>query len=151
MVSALALVGASLVGLRAWGSGGYALLLGLGGATLVQAGGGMWYGDGSAAGVFLHLLGLLTMALASYVPEYLGHHPKEAPVYAFLVPLFLLAMVGVAQAPPGLPFLFFWEGMALLGYLLVALEGPKAQAGARAFFLASRLSGPGCTWLSWGS
>nr|WP_267962827.1 proton-conducting transporter membrane subunit [Thermus hydrothermalis] len=33
--------------------------------------------------------------------------------------------------------------MALLGYLLIALEGPKAEAGARAFFLASRLGAAG--------
>jgi len=122
---------------------GSAWLLGLFGLYWAVLGGLGW-AEGVGAGAFyLLLLGLLALALSPYLPEYLEHHPEKARAYAFLVPLFVAALAGVSQVPPGYAFLFLWEGMALLGYFLIALEGAQALPGAQAFFLASRLSGIG--------
>lgn len=146
MIPLLALAGlglgmASLLGLRAPRAGAYPL--GLAGLALGLAGGVGWaLGEGAGA-FYLLLLGLLTLGVAPYLPEYLDHHALHGRAYALLVPLFLGAMAGVALVPPGYAFLFLWEGMALLGYALIALEGAKALPGAQAFFLASRLSGAG--------
>ncbi|MEZ0348412.1 MAG: proton-conducting transporter membrane subunit [Thermus sp.] len=139
----LALALASLLGLRNPGSLLYGLALGVAGALSMVGGGLAWGHGGQASGFFLLLLGLLTLALALYLPAYLAHHPRAARAYALLVPLFIGVLAGVVVVLPGLPFLFLWEGMALLGYLLIGLEGPQAEAGARAFFLASRLGSAG--------
>ncbi|ADW22042.1 MULTISPECIES: proton-conducting transporter membrane subunit [Thermus] len=126
-----------------WRFRGLSLFLGMAGLAWGVLGGMGWASGLGAPYLYLFLLGALTLGLAPYLPAYLAHHPREAHLYGLLLPLFLASMAGVALASPGLGFLFLWEGMALLGYFLIALEGPNALAGARAFFLASRLSGAG--------
>ncbi|WP_243031382.1 complex I subunit 5 family protein [Thermus altitudinis] len=126
-----------------WRFRGLSLSLGLAGLAWVALGGMGWALGWGAPFLYLLLLGALTLGLAPYLPAYLAHHPREAHLYSLLVPLFLASMAGVALTSPGFGFLFLWEGMALLGYFLVALEGPSALVGGRAFFLASRLSGAG--------
>lgn len=122
-------------------------LLFLGGVGLVVGGALLWR-QGGAGGLFQLLLGLLTLALAFYLPPYLTHHGQAAadlgnttPFYARLIPLFLATLAGVSLAPPGYSFLFLWEGMSVLAYLLVALEGKEAIGGSQSLFLASRFSG----------
>lgn len=116
----------AVVGLRAW-------LTGTQGAPL-----------DATAGFYVALLGALYVGVGPYLREYLTHHePRRARLEVFLLPLFAASMVGVLLSSPGYAFLFLWEGMALLGYLLIALEGPAGLVGSRAFFLASRLSGAG--------
>jgi hydrogenase-4 component B len=126
---------------------GLALLpyaLGGSGLALLVGGVGAFALRGDVPGFYLGLLGSLYLALGPYLGVYLAHHPgPRARLEAFLFPLFMGALVGVVLAPPGYPFLFLWEGMALLGFLLIALEGPEAVGGSQAFFLASRLSGVG--------
>lgn len=126
------------------------LSLGGSGLLLLVVGLGAWLtGAQSApldatAGFYVALLGALYLGVGPYLREYLAHHePRRARLEVLLLPLFAAAMVGVLLSPPGYAFLFLWEGMALLGYLLIALEGPASLAGSRAFFLASRLSGAG--------
>ncbi|PZA06907.1 MULTISPECIES: proton-conducting transporter membrane subunit [unclassified Meiothermus] len=134
------------------------LSLGGSGLLLLVVGLGAWLTGAqgtpldATAGFYVALLGALHLGVGPYLREYLAHHeprrahlgqPVRARLVAFLLPLFSLAMLGVLLSPPGYTFLFLWEGMALLGYLLIALEGPVALAGSRAFFLASRLSGAG--------
>ncbi|WP_051195644.1 proton-conducting transporter membrane subunit [Meiothermus rufus] len=128
------------------------LPLGLGGSGLLLALAGLpaWLGQSSAlpldatAGFYLALLGALYLGVGFYLRDYLAHHPgPRARLETLLLPLFAGSMAGVVLAPLGYSFLFLWEGMALLGYLLIALEGPAALAGSRAFFLASRVSGAG--------
>lgn len=126
-----------------WRFRGLSLSVGLAGLAWVALGGMGWASGWGAPYLYLLLLGALTLGLAPYLPAYLALHPREAHLYALLIPLFLASMAGVALTSPGFGFLFLWEGMALLGYFLIALEGPSALAGARAFFLASRLSGAG--------
>ncbi|WP_243026809.1 proton-conducting transporter membrane subunit [Thermus albus] len=126
-----------------WRFRGLSLSLGLAGLAWVALGGMGWALGWGAPFLYLLLLGALTLGLAPYLPAYLAHHPREAHLYSLLIPLFLASMAGVALTSPGFGFLFLWEGMALLGYFLVALEGPNALVGGRAFFLASRLSGAG--------
>ncbi|GAA6755143.1 proton-conducting transporter membrane subunit [Thermus thalpophilus] len=126
-----------------WRFGGLSLSLGLAGLAWVALGGMGWAWGWGAPYLYLLLLGALALGLVPYLPPYLAHHPRKAHLYGLLFPLFLATMAGVALASPGFGFLFLWEGMALLGYLLIALEGPGALVGARAFFLASRLSGIG--------
>jgi len=136
--------------LRPPATGFLPLSLGGSGLLLLLAGLGAWLAGArgtpldAAAGFYMALLGALYLGVGPYLREYLSHHePSRARLEAFLLPLFAAAMVGVLLAPPGYAFLFLWEGMALLGYLLIALEGPDGLAGSRAFFLASRLSGAG--------
>lgn len=111
--------------------------LALGGVGLLWSGVSLW-GEREAAGLFQLLLALLTFALVSYLPAYLAHHAN--PLYARLMPLFIAALAGVSLAPKGYPFLFLWEGITVLAYLLVALEGKEALGGSQSLFLASRLS-----------
>lgn len=118
--------------------------LGGSGLLLLVGGLGAFALRGDVQAFYLGLLGSLYVALGPYLGPYLAHHPwSRARLEAFLFPLFMGALVGVVLAPPGYPFLFLWEGMALLGFLLIALEGPEALGGSQAFFLASRLSGVG--------
>ncbi len=126
------------------------LSLGGSGLLLLVVGLGAWLAGAQStpldatAGFYAALLGALYLGVGPYLREYLAHHEAHrARLEAFLLPLFAAAMVGVLLSPPGYAFLFLWEGMALLGYLLIALEGPAALSGSRAFFLASRLSGAG--------
>jgi formate hydrogenlyase subunit 3/multisubunit Na+/H+ antiporter MnhD subunit len=101
----------------------------------------------ATAGFYLALLGALYLGVGPYLREYLAHHePRRARLEVFLLPLFAASMVGVLLSSPGYAFLFLWEGMALLGYVLIALEGSAGLVGSRAFFLASRLSGAGLFW-----
>lgn len=136
---ALALLTAS----TPWRFRGLSWFLGLSGLAWVVLGGVGWTRGLGAPYLYLLLLGALTLGIAAYLPAYLAHHPHGVRLYNLLLPLFLASMAGIALASPGLGFLFLWEGMALLGYLLIALEGPSASAGAWAFFLASRFSGAG--------
>lgn len=136
--------------LRPPATGFLPLSLGGGGLLLLAAGLQAWIANAqmapldATAGFYVALLGALYLGVGPYLREYLSHHePRRARLEAFLLPLFAAAMVGVLLSPPSYTFLFLWEGMALLGYLLIALEGPAALAGSRAFFLASRLSGAG--------
>lgn len=119
-----------------------------GGALLLGVGLYGWIGSSgpltNASYFYLALLGALYLVQGPYLQDYLGHHePQRARLEAILIPLFCAAMVGVVLVPLGYSFLLLWEGMALLGYLLMVLEGPSALSGARWFFLASRLSGAG--------
>lgn len=144
--------------LRPPATGFLPLCLGGSGLLLVVAGLEAWLTGAqrapldATAGFYVALLGALYLGVGPYLREYLSHHeplraglgqPDRVKLVACLLPLFAAAMVGVVLSPPGYTFLFLWEGMALLGYLLIALEGPAALAGSRAFFLASRLSGAG--------
>ncbi|MER3490014.1 MAG: hypothetical protein C4328_08975 [Meiothermus sp.] len=136
--------------LRPPATGFLPLSLGGSGLLLLAAGLQAWIANAqmapldATAGFYVALLGALYLGVGPYLREYLSHHePRRAGLETFLLPLFAAAMVGVLLSPPGYTFLFLWEGMALLGYLLIAREGPAALAGSRAFFLASRLSGAG--------
>ena len=113
------------------------LSLALGGVGLLWSGVSLWQ-EKEAAGLFQILLAFLTLALVYYLPAYLAHHTNF--LYARLIPLFIAALAGVSMAPKGYPFLFLWEGVTVLAYLLVALEGKEALGGSQSLFLASRLS-----------
>lgn len=123
--------------------------LGGSGALLLVVGYPTWLRHGSGvpdatSGFYLALLGALYLALGPYLGAYLKHHePRRARLEASLVPLFAAVMAGIPLAPLGYGFLFLWEGMTLLGYLLIALDGAAAIDGSRWFFIASRVSGAG--------
>jgi formate hydrogenlyase subunit 3/multisubunit Na+/H+ antiporter MnhD subunit len=123
--------------------------LGGSGALLLVIGYPAWlhHADGvpdATSGFYLALLGVLYLALGPYLGTYLEHHePRRARLEASLLPLFAAAMAGIPLAPVGYGFLFLWEGMTLLGYLLIALDGAAAVTGSRWFFIASRVSGAG--------
>lgn len=146
------------------------------GAVLIGTGLYVWVGGANrntSPYFYLALLGALFLALGPYLRDYLQHHsPRRARLEACLIPLFCASMVALLLLPFGYYFLFFWELMALLGFVLICLEeieGGRLEAGsgkpesndvevpipatltlrastllgARWFFLASRFSGAG--------
>lgn len=119
------------------------------GVSMLLVGYPAWLQRGSAAvdatsGFYLTLLGLLYLALGPYLGAYLRHHERRRlRLEAALLPLFAAVMAGLTLAPLGYRFLFLWEAMTVLGYLLIALDGAAAIQGSRWFFVAGRVSGAG--------
>ncbi|MGH3231320.1 MAG: proton-conducting transporter membrane subunit, partial [Streptosporangiaceae bacterium] len=90
----------------------------------------------SLAGVFVALLGLISVAIALYVPRY--HEPGHATgLYLAIYNLALLASLAVLAAGNVVTFLVAWETMALLCYLVVLRRPQRSEVAAGAFwFLA---------------
>ncbi len=123
--------------------------LSISGGLMLIIGYPAWLRPGSGAvdatsGFYLTLLGLLYLALGPYLGSYLEHHHGgRARLEASLIPVFAAVMAGITLAPMGYRFLFLWETMTLLGYVLIALDGAASVNGSRWFFIASRVSGGG--------
>jgi hydrogenase-4 component B len=132
--------GLTVLGGAAVLAGGIAALLG-GDSAVVSPGGSVVVGSlelqsTSLAGVFAVLLGIVSAAIALYVPRY--HEPSGGTaVYLCAFNLALIASVAVLTAGGVLTFLVAWESMALLCYLLV-LRKPRSDeaAGGAFWFLA---------------
>jgi hydrogenase-4 component B len=120
--------------------GGVALLvagrpatLRLGGSTMVGA---LVLRATPLAGVFVALLGLVSVGIAAYAPRYHEPGPGTA-VYLLVYHLTLLACLTVLVAGTVAVFLVGWESMTLLCYLLVLRRHRRGEVAAGAFwFLA---------------
>jgi hydrogenase-4 component B len=121
-------------------AGGVAALL-AGNGRVLSAGGDVVVGSlqlqaTSLAAIFAMLLGIVSVAIALYVPRY--HHPSGGTaLYLSAYNLALIASVAVLAAGGVVTFLVAWESMALLCYLLI-LRRPRSEqvAGGAFWFLA---------------
>jgi formate hydrogenlyase subunit 3/multisubunit Na+/H+ antiporter MnhD subunit len=162
-IAAAAWIAAALTGLLAGrtkpGLLACCALSGIGGAAAVAGGGwSLVYGDtpvvtpgGAAAtivggplelqmtplaGVFVALLGIVTVAIALYAPRY--HEPgRGTAVYLAAYNLALLACLAVLAAGGMVTFLVAWETMSLTCYLLILRRVRRDDVARGAFwFLA---------------
>jgi len=132
-------------------------LLGLGGASAAISGGSTLLGRLSVnhqvgmglpwlhwhlaldplSGFFLFLIGLITVGVAVYGPQYASEfqspeHPF--PVLGLFTGIFVAAMLLVVLAADALTFMVAWESMSLSSYFLVAFQHEQS-ANRRAAFL----------------
>lgn len=96
------------------------------------------------SGLFLTLIGILTVSAALHSYSYLEHpHYRQEHLIRYypMLLLFILAMVGVVVAHDMLTFLVFWELMTLASYVLVAYERSKPEnlRAALKYFILTHL------------
>ncbi|MCS7186586.1 MAG: proton-conducting transporter membrane subunit [Armatimonadota bacterium] len=96
------------------------------------------------SGLFLSLIGILSVAAALHSYSYLEHpHYRQEHLIRYypMLLLFILAMVGVVVAHDLLTFLVFWELMTLASYVLVAYERrrPENLRAALKYFILTHL------------
>ncbi|MFQ5658843.1 MAG: hydrogenase 4 subunit B [Gammaproteobacteria bacterium] len=91
----------------------------------------------SLAGFFLGVIGIITVAVSLYAPDYVReyiHSDYSLSVLGFTTGLFITGMQGVVLADDAYAFMVAWELMSVSSYFLVAYEHQES-ANRRAAIL----------------